>query len=84
MPRSIDCHTGMAQCSTMNIDRFWNIIESASSSAADSGLLFDQALVGLLAGCPQADMGEDFDFDDADEMRRRLPRLARLHLGADD
>lgn len=28
------------------------------------------------------DMGEDFDFDDADEMRRRLPRLARLCLGA--
>ncbi|MET7366713.1 DUF4240 domain-containing protein [Streptomyces sp. NPDC005566] len=26
-------------------------------------------------------MGEDFDFDDPDEMRRRLPRLAALHLG---
>ncbi|MFQ6148026.1 DUF4240 domain-containing protein [Streptomyces seoulensis] len=26
------------------------------------------------------DMGEDFDFDDADEMRRRLPRLAALYL----
>ncbi|MFI9760439.1 DUF4240 domain-containing protein [Streptomyces sp. NPDC051963] len=30
------------------------------------------------------DMGEDFDFDDADEMHRRLPRLARLYLGALD
>ncbi|MFE7809727.1 DUF4240 domain-containing protein [Streptomyces sp. NPDC057430] len=29
----------------------------------------------------EADMGEDFDFDDAEEMHRRLPRLARLHLG---
>lgn len=27
------------------------------------------------------DMGEDFDFDDNDEMRRRLPRLAPLFLG---
>ncbi|MET7784141.1 DUF4240 domain-containing protein [Streptomyces sp. NPDC005388] len=27
------------------------------------------------------DMGEDFDFDDDDEMRRRLPRLASLFLG---
>jgi hypothetical protein len=27
------------------------------------------------------DMGEDFDFDDNDEMRRRLPRLAALFLG---
>ncbi|MDF6044542.1 DUF4240 domain-containing protein [Streptomyces sp. JH14] len=26
------------------------------------------------------DMGEDFDFDDPDEMRRRLPRLAALYL----
>lgn len=26
------------------------------------------------------DMGEDFDFDDDDEMRRRLPRLAALLL----
>ncbi|MFD5033989.1 DUF4240 domain-containing protein [Streptomyces sp. NPDC058405] len=25
-------------------------------------------------------MGEDFDFDDLDEMRRRLPRLAALYL----
>ncbi|MFB7364729.1 DUF4240 domain-containing protein [Streptomyces hydrogenans] len=29
----------------------------------------------------EADLGEDFDFDDAEEMRRRLPRLARLCLG---
>ena len=26
------------------------------------------------------DMGEDFDFDDRQEMRRRLPRLAGLYL----
>ncbi|MER7913291.1 DUF4240 domain-containing protein [Streptomyces sp. NPDC096068] len=29
----------------------------------------------------EADMGEDFDFDDAEEMHRRLPHLARLCLG---
>ena len=28
-----------------------------------------------------ADMGENFDFDDEHQMRRRLPRLAALHLG---
>ncbi|XIE77187.1 DUF4240 domain-containing protein [Streptomyces sp. SBR177] len=27
------------------------------------------------------DMGEDFDFDDAEEMRRRLPQLSALYLG---
>ncbi|MFJ6631123.1 DUF4240 domain-containing protein [Streptomyces sp. NPDC091376] len=189
----------------MNIDRFWHVIESARSSAAASGTLFDEALVDLLTGCPpqeileyaerfdevhdalyrwdvwaaayligggcsddsfmdfragvialgrdwyertaldpdslaghpgvmeaagahrdealfyedvnyaasgafesltgnpdafyeawaeyssadeqdseSVDMGEDFDFDDADEMRRRLPRLGRLYLGAGD
>jgi len=26
------------------------------------------------------DMGEGFDFDDPDEMHRRLPRLAALYL----
>ena len=31
-----------------------------------------------------ADMGEDFDFDDEQEMRRRLPRLAALCLGDND
>ncbi|MER7769889.1 DUF4240 domain-containing protein [Kitasatospora sp. NPDC096140] len=30
----------------------------------------------------ESDMGEDFDLDDADEMHRRLPRLAALYLGA--
>lgn len=31
-------------------------------------------------GPTESDMGEDFDFDDDDEMRRRLPRLALLFL----
>ncbi|WP_020134110.1 DUF4240 domain-containing protein [Streptomyces sp. 351MFTsu5.1] len=30
------------------------------------------------------DMGEDFDFDDPEEMHRRLPRLARLFLAERD
>lgn len=37
--------------------------------------------VGTDAGDP---LGEDFDFDDDDEMRRRLPRLAALFLDPDD
>ncbi|MFE9868352.1 hypothetical protein ACFYPZ_37690 [Streptomyces sp. NPDC005506] len=28
------------------------------------------------------DMGESFDFDDDQQMRRRLPRLAALYLGS--
>lgn len=31
--------------------------------------------------CTPADMGEDFDFDDEQEMRCRLPRLSALCLG---
>ena len=30
------------------------------------------------------DEGEDWDFDDEDEMRRRLPRLSRLYLDAEE
>jgi hypothetical protein len=32
-------------------------------------------------GRAPVDMGEDFDFDDEQEMRRRLPRLADICLG---
>lgn len=32
--------------------------------------------------CTLADMGEDFDFDDEQEMHRRLPRLSALCLGS--
>ncbi|MGW1545252.1 DUF4240 domain-containing protein [Streptomyces sp. NPDC002309] len=32
------------------------------------------------SGQDAEDMGEDFDFDDSVEMRRRLPRLAALYL----
>lgn len=35
-------------------------------------------------GSGPADMGEDFDFDDPKEMRRRLPRLAQLFLAEHD
>ncbi|MGO4426029.1 DUF4240 domain-containing protein [Streptomyces sp. MCAF7] len=33
-----------------------------------------------VGGGSEADMGEDFDFDDDEEMSRRLPRLAALYL----
>ncbi|WP_235192982.1 DUF4240 domain-containing protein [Streptomyces viridochromogenes] len=48
----------------MNIDSFWNIIESARSSASASGRLFDEVLVDLLAGCPPQEIleyAEQFD-----------------------
>jgi hypothetical protein len=32
----------------------------------------------------EPDMGEDWDFDDDDEVRRRLPRLAKLYLDPDE
>ncbi|MFF3963477.1 DUF4240 domain-containing protein [Streptomyces griseorubiginosus] len=35
-------------------------------------------------GDEPTDMGEDFDFDDPEEMHRRLPRLARLFLAGRD
>ncbi|MGW7660610.1 DUF4240 domain-containing protein [Streptomyces sp. NPDC054756] len=40
----------------------------------------EYAASGDGSGEDSVDMGEDFDFDDPDEMRRRLPRLAALHL----
>ncbi|WP_260459873.1 hypothetical protein [Streptomyces sp. WAC04114] len=49
---------------------------------------FNEAWAGYRSAAHQdvdaTDMGEDFDFDDANEMYRRLPRLARLYLGAGD
>jgi hypothetical protein len=37
---------------------------------------------GASGDAHEADMGEDFDFDDANEMHSRLPRLAALCLGS--
>jgi Protein of unknown function (DUF4240) len=33
---------------------------------------------------PELDPGEDWDFDDDEEMRHRLPRLAKMYLESDD
>jgi hypothetical protein len=43
-----------------------------------------QQVVVAVDEAREPDMGEDFDFDDDDEMRRRLPRLAGLFLGASE
>ncbi|HXV94645.1 MAG TPA: DUF4240 domain-containing protein [Pseudonocardia sp.] len=44
-----------------------------------------EALAEAAAGPGEAaDLGEDLDLDDEDEMRRRLPRLAELFLGPGD
>ena len=40
---SADCQTGMALCGPMNRDRFWALIESARTSAAD-GMCQDSRL----------------------------------------
>jgi hypothetical protein len=41
---------------------------------------FYRELDRLSGHFPAADEGEDWDFDDNDEVRRRFPRLARLYL----
>ncbi|MDX3226146.1 DUF4240 domain-containing protein [Streptomyces sp. ME19-01-6] len=48
----------------------WRRHRSAQGESGDGGPATD----------PEADMGEDFDFDDAEEMSRRLPRLAAVYL----
>ena len=48
----------------------WKRHRSAQGESGDGGL----------GAGSEADMGEDFDFDDAEEMSRRLPRLAALYL----
>ncbi|MFE0948059.1 DUF4240 domain-containing protein [Streptomyces mutabilis] len=54
---------------TGDTDAFWEAWEAYANARATTG------------GEEGDDMGESFDFDDADQMRRRLPRLAALHLG---
>ncbi|MEU5315430.1 DUF4240 domain-containing protein [Streptomyces sp. NPDC021056] len=61
--------------------------EDANYCASDAyeritgdGEAFYEAWRQYAADRPETDMGEDFDFDDDDEMRRRLPRLALLFL----
>jgi hypothetical protein len=45
---------------------------------------FYEALAAREAGAREpADMGEQFDFDDEDEMRRRLPQLSAICLGTE-
>ncbi|MGW7649543.1 DUF4240 domain-containing protein [Streptomyces bobili] len=50
-------------------DAFWEAWEAYANARATT------------EGEEREDMGESFDFNDADQMRRRLPRLAALHLG---
>ncbi|MFI1290726.1 DUF4240 domain-containing protein [Streptomyces sp. NPDC020792] len=65
----------------MNIDRFWNIIESARSSAAVSGMLFDEALVDLLAGRPPQEILEYAErFDEVHDALYRWDVWAAAYL----
>lgn len=53
--------------------------ERVSGDDADA---FGDALEAReIGGRAPADMGEEFDFEDGQEMRRRLPRLSALCLG---
>jgi hypothetical protein len=54
---------------TGDSDAFWEAWETYSDARATTG------------GEDGEDMGESFDFEDAQQMRRRLPRLAALYLG---
>ncbi|MGW0842626.1 DUF4240 domain-containing protein [Streptomyces sp. NPDC002787] len=56
---------------TGDADAFWEALEAYTDARATAEEKDDGA-----------DMGESFDFDDVQEMRRRLPRLAALHLGS--
>ncbi|WP_432156549.1 DUF4240 domain-containing protein [Streptomyces sp. bgisy153] len=65
----------------MNIDRFWNIIESARSSAEGAGMLFDEALVHLLAGCPRQEILEYAErFDEVHDALYRWDVWAAAYL----
>jgi hypothetical protein len=59
----------------VDVGRFWGIIETARASARRDRP-FHEALTDHLAV-----LGADFDFDDDQEMRRRLPRLPLHPLG---
>ncbi|WP_433537835.1 DUF4240 domain-containing protein [Micromonospora sp. CA-249363] len=57
---------------------------TGDDDAFDAAMEARQQVADGVDAAREADMGEDFDFDDDDEMRRRLPRLAALFLDADD
>jgi hypothetical protein len=44
---------------------------------------FHKAWVRVRVPPPAREQGEDWDFDDDEEARRRLPRLAAMYLGGD-
>ncbi|MGV9212160.1 DUF4240 domain-containing protein [Micromonospora sp. RB23] len=56
---------------------------TGDDDAFDAALKARQQGADGIDAAGEADMGEDFDFDDDDEMRRRLPRLAALFLDTD-
>ncbi|MGI5456226.1 DUF4240 domain-containing protein [Streptomyces sp. CA-249302] len=65
----------------MNIDRFWSIIESARSSAAVSGVRFDEALVDLLTECPPKEILEYAErFDEVHDALYRWDVWAAAYL----
>ncbi|MFH0517474.1 DUF4240 domain-containing protein [Streptomyces sp. M41] len=65
----------------MYIDRFWDIIESARSSAAASGRLFDEVLVDLLVGCtPQEILEYAEQFDEVHDALYRWDVWAAAYL----
>ena len=89
-PDDLAEHPDVVEAASARSDEalFYEDVNYAASDAfqrvAGSAEAFYEAWAGYRPadgqGSVATDMGEDFDFDDTDEMHRRLPRLARLYL----
>ncbi|MFC8430377.1 DUF4240 domain-containing protein [Streptomyces sp. NPDC057253] len=89
-PDSLAEHPDVVEAASAESDEalFYEVVNYAASKAFErltgSADAFDVAWAGYRPvegpGGDATDMGEDFDFDDPDQMHRRLPRLARLCL----
>jgi hypothetical protein len=76
-----DCQSVVAQCAVMNIDRFWDVIESVRSAAAEAGEPFDEGLVKQLANGPQQEILEYAErFDELHDALYRWDMWAAAYL----
>jgi hypothetical protein len=86
-PDSLADHPAVAGAGHSRCDNplFYEEVNYAASRAfqrvSGDGHAFWDALEARGPGDRLAVMGEDFDFDDDQEMRRRLPRLSACCLG---
>jgi hypothetical protein len=87
-PDSLADHPAVTAAAAVQHDSalFYEKVNYAASYAFQRVSRDDHAFWDALSERDQgnrgpADMGENFDFDDMQEMRRRLPRLAALYYG---